>query len=100
MAESPSWYRFCSSAFSSSSRIPSFLSAYDNTFNQYEYGRLREEVFVSIALTYYAYANTECGQKVLLQDFKVLPTWLLGPSEIEVLSGREDDMNLPEFLVE
>ena len=76
------------------------MSAYDNIFNQYESGRLREEVFVSIAMTYYAYANTECGQKMLLQDFKVMPTWLLGPSEIEVLSGREDDMNLPEFLVE
>ncbi len=77
-----------------------FISAYDNVFNQYEYGRLREEVFVSIALTYYTYANTECGQKVLLQDFKVMPPWLLGPSGIDVLSGLEDDMNLPEFLVE
>ena len=77
-----------------------FMSAYDNIYNQYKSGRLPEEVFVSIALTYYTYANTECGQKMLLRDFKVLPTWLLGHSEIEVLSGREDDINLPEFLVE
>jgi len=77
-----------------------FVSAYDNIFNQYESGRLRVEVFVSIASIYYSFANTECGQKVLLQDFTLMPPWLIGPSEIEVLSGREDDINLPEFLVE
>ncbi len=80
--------------------LSKFVSAYDNIFNQYESGRLREEVFVSIASTYYSYANTACAQKVLSEEFSVLPAYLLGPSEIEVLSGHLDEMNLADFLVE
>ena len=80
--------------------ISKFVSAYDNIFNQYESGRLREEVFVSIASTYYSYANTACGQRVLSQDFLILPPYLLGPSEDEVLSGHEDEMKLHDFLIE
>lgn len=77
-----------------------FVSAYDNIFNQYESGRLREDVFVSIAFIYYSYANTDCVQRVLSQDFLLLPPYLLGPSGIAVLSGREAEMKLPDFLVE
>jgi hypothetical protein len=80
--------------------LSKFVSAYDNIFNQYESGRLREEVFVSIAFAYYSIANTACAQRVLSQDFLALPTYLLGPSEIEVLSGREGEIKLPDFLVE
>jgi len=80
--------------------LSKFVSAYDNIFNQYESGRLREEVFVSIALIYYSYAGTDCGQRVLSQDFLLLPPYLLSPSEIEVLSGHDGEMKLPDFLVE
>lgn len=40
-----------------------FIAAYDNIFNQYQSGRLREEVFASIALTYYAIVRTPCASK-------------------------------------
>jgi len=80
--------------------LSKFVSAYDNIFNQYESGRLREEVFVSIASVYYSYANTTCGQRVLSQDFPLLPPYLLSPSEIEVLSDLDGEMKLHDFLVE
>ena len=76
------------------------VSAYDNIFNQYEAGRLREEVFISIAMTYYAIANTECVHTVLSEDVVNLPSWLLDSSDIAVLSGREDEMRLPTFLMD
>jgi hypothetical protein len=78
--------------------IAKFLSAYDNIYNQYESGRLREEVFISIALGYYALANAACVQRVMVNDFQNLPPWLLGPDGIAVLTGREADMRLPAFL--
>ena len=80
--------------------ISKFVSAYDNIYNQYQSGRLREEVFLSIALTYYAMARTECAQSVLTDDFINLPPWLVGPARISVLSGREDEMKLPGFLLD
>ena len=80
--------------------LSKFVSAYDNIFNQYEAGRLREEVFISIASTYYSYANNPCAQEVLSEEFSALPPYLLGPSEVEVLSGHEGAMTLPGFLVE
>jgi hypothetical protein len=80
--------------------LSKFVSAYDNIFNQYESGRLRQEVFISIASVYYSYASTVCGQRVLSQDFPLLPPYLLSPSEIEVLSGHDGEMKLPDFLVE
>jgi hypothetical protein len=77
-----------------------FISAYDNIFNQYEAGRLREEVFLSIASVYYAIVETPCAQKVLLHDLPLMPPYLVTPRDIEALSGHEDDMKLPDFLVE
>jgi hypothetical protein len=77
-----------------------FVSAYDNIFNEYESGRLREEVFVSIALTYYAIVNTACASQELAEDVINLPPYLLGPAQIEVLTGREDEIKLPSFLVD
>ena len=77
-----------------------FVAAYDNIFNQYRSGRLRQEVFVSIALTYYAIVRTPCASKELAKDVVELPPWLTGPYQIAVLSGREDEMKLPSFLVQ
>jgi hypothetical protein len=79
--------------------LTKFMAAYDNIFNQYQSGRLREEVFVSISLTYYAIVRTPCASKELAQDVIELPPWLTGPDQIAVLSGREDEMKLPGFLV-
>ena len=76
------------------------VSAYDNIYNQYESGRLRQEVFVSIALTYYAIARSPCAHTVLIEDVVNLPPWLLEPAHVEVLTGREDEIRLPSFLVE
>ena len=77
-----------------------FVSAYDNIFNQYDSGRLKKEVFVSIALTYYAIVRSACASKELSADIDKLPPWLLGPDQIAVLSGRESEMKLPGFLGE
>lgn len=77
-----------------------FVSAYDNIFNQYKSGRLRDEVFVSIASGYYAITRTPCGKKVLLQDLSLLPDYLVSPSGIAEMSGHETDIKLPSFLVE
>jgi hypothetical protein len=77
-----------------------FVSAYDNIFNAYESGRLREEVFVSIALTYYAIANAPCASSELSDDVTNLPPWLLAPAYTSALTGREDEIKLPGFLVE
>jgi len=77
-----------------------FVSAYDNIFNQYDSGRLREEVFISIASVYYAIARTPCAQDMLLHDLPVMPPYLVGPETIEALSGHEKDIQLPSFLLE
>lgn len=77
-----------------------FVSAYDNIFNQYEAGRLREEVFVSIASVYYGIARIPCAQRVLVEQLPLMPSYLLKPDSIEALDGREGDMDLFDFLVE
>jgi len=80
--------------------LSKFVSAYDNIFNQYDSGRLREEVFVSIAENYYGIALTACARQVMAEDFQDLPPWLLGPDQIGALSGREARMQLPDFLID
>lgn len=80
--------------------LSKFLSAYDNIFNQYESGRLRQEVFVSIATGYYGIVNTPCAQEVLTRDFPLLPPWLLSPVEIDALTGHENEIRLSRFLIE
>lgn len=80
--------------------LAKLISAYDNIYNQYESGRLREEVFVSIALTYYAIAGSACAHEVLSEVYIDLPPWLIRPDGIAVLAGREGEMRLPRFLAE
>lgn len=77
--------------------LSKLIAGYDNIFGQYESGRLREEVFISIALTYYGIIGTPCASKELQQDVVDLPPWLVGPAGIPVLSGRAP--KLPIFLV-
>lgn len=77
-----------------------FVSAYDNIYGQYESGRLREEVFSSIALTYYGIVSSPCAGAELSGDVVDLPSWLLGSAQIPALSGREDEMKLPGFLID
>ena len=80
--------------------IVRFVSAYDNIFNQYEAGRLREEVFVSIASVYYGIARNPCSQRVLLEQLPLMPPYLLRPDGIDALDGHEGDMKLFDFLTE
>ena len=77
-----------------------FVAAYDNIFNQYESGRLREEIFVSIASMYYPIANTACAQRAMTQDIAILPPWLVGLPDIESLSPLKGNLKLPSFLIE
>jgi hypothetical protein len=62
-----------------------FVAAYDNIFNQYEAGRLRREIFVSISADYFGIAETPCAQTVLSQDYTALPPWLRSSSGIGTL---------------
>jgi len=80
--------------------LAKFVAAYDNIYNQYASGRLRAEVFMSIAEGYYAITQTACAHSVLSEDFQDLPHWLLSPDQIEVLDGRRAEMRLPRFLVD
>jgi len=77
-----------------------FVAAYDNIYNQYESGRLREEVFVSIASIYYPIAVTACAQTAMSEDIAILPPWLVGLPNIASLSPLEGNMRLPTFLIE
>jgi hypothetical protein len=77
-----------------------FVSAYDNIYNEYESGRLREEVFISIALTYYAIVNSTCATRELSEDVINLPPYLLAPGQIAVLADHVDEMRLPAFLID
>jgi hypothetical protein len=60
-----------------------FVAAYDNIFNQYEGGRLRQEIFASIASDYYGIAEMPCAHAMLSQDTTALPPWLLSSAGIE-----------------
>lgn len=80
--------------------IVRFVSAYDNIFNQYEAGRLREEVFVSIASVYYGIARTPCARQVLTEQMPLMPNYLVRPDGIDVLAGNEGEMKLFDFLVD
>ena len=77
-----------------------FISAYDNIYNQYDSGRLREEVFISIASVYYAIARTPCAQDILLHDLPLMPPYLVGPVNERQLATPDKDMKLPGFLLE
>jgi hypothetical protein len=77
-----------------------FISAYDNIFNQYTAGRLREDVYVSIAAAYYGIAGTPCAQRVLLEQVPLLPAYLIGPDDIPALVDHEDVMKLFDFLLD
>ena len=70
-----------------------FLAAFDTIHSQYEAGLLREDVFVSIALGYYALVNMPGGQQVLKEEALGLPPYLLDYSANEVLIGREKELD-------
>jgi len=77
-----------------------FVAAYDNIFNQYESGRLREEVFVSIASVYYPIARTACAKDAMSLDIAIMPPWLVSMPNIEPLAPLEGNLRLPRFLIE
>jgi hypothetical protein len=77
-----------------------FVSAYDNIFNQYTAGRLREDTFVSIAAAYYGIASTPCAQRVLVDQVPLLPPYLTRPDVVPELVGHEGDIKLFDFLLQ
>ena len=74
------------------------IAAYDNIYNQYEAGRLRPEVFISIASGYYGYALMPCVQRVLREEFRLLPPWLISPDGVAPLTGLETQFTPPAFV--
>ncbi|NQV70880.1 MAG: hypothetical protein HQ498_12715 [Pseudohongiella sp.] len=69
-----------------------FVSSYDNIYNQYESGALREDVFVSIALLYYGIVGMPGARRVLEDNVAMLPPYLVDYSVNEILIGQEESM--------
>ena len=82
-------------------RIMGFVAAFDNVYNLYEAGSLREDVFVSIAIDYYGIVQLPGVQTVLSENVNELPRYLRDYSVIEVLLGESEGIDRPfEFLNE
>ena len=69
----------------------SFVAAFDNLYNQNEAGLLREEVFVSIASSYYSMIKMPGVQQLLQENAHSLPPYLLDYSVNDILVGKEKD---------
>ncbi len=82
-------------------RMMGFVAAFDNIYNQYAVGSLREDVFVSIAIAYYRLINMPGVRSVLSEHAPILPPYLLDYSVNEILIGEEENMARPfKFLNE
>lgn len=83
------------------SRVMGFVAAFDNIYNQYTAGALREDVFYSIALDYYGLISMPGVQSVLQDNVPELPRYLRDYSVNEMLIGEEDRIGRSfEFLSE
>lgn len=80
--------------------LGNFIGAFDNVWNQYDSGRLPGEIFIGIALNYYAIVNVPCAQQSMAQDYSLLLPWLLSSAGIDVLADHCEDTKLPSFIVE
>ena len=82
-------------------QVMGFVAAYDNVYNQYQAGSLREDVFVSISKAYHGIISLPGAQTVLLENVGHLPPYLIDHSSIDVLSDSEASLGDPfEFLIE
>ena len=70
-------------------RVIGYVAAFDNIYNQYAVGSLREDVFFSIALDYYGFLNLPGVQTVLTENVPELPRYLRDYSVNAILIGEE-----------
>ena len=70
--------------------VMGFVAAYDNIYNQYMAGTLREDVFYSIALDYYGLVSLPGVRATLLDNVPELPAYLLDYPEVAILRGEEN----------
>jgi len=83
------------------SRVMGFVAAFDNIYNQYTVGSLREDVFYSIALDYYGLIGMPGVQSALQDNVPELPRYLRDHSVNELLIGEEERIGRSfEFLSE
>ena len=81
--------------------IMGFVGAFDNIYNQYEAGSLREEVFYSIALAYYGLIGLPGVQSALSENAPKLVSYLLDFSMVKLLAREKENIQLSfEFLKE
>ncbi len=81
--------------------IMGFVAAFDNIYNQYEAGTLREDVFASISIAYYGLIGMPGVQALFAENDLDIPPYLLDYSTIELLVGESDRFSNPfEFLNE
>jgi hypothetical protein len=75
-----------------------FVGAFDTLHNQYEAGFLREETYISIALSYYALIGKPGTQKLFKENGTYLAPYLLDPAGNEAMTGREEDLTPWAFI--
>jgi len=75
------------------SLIVGFIAAFDNLYNQYNAGLLKEEVFISIASAYYKIINMPGAQQILTDNVKFVPRYLSDHSVNDVLIGKEAEID-------
>lgn len=75
--------------------VMGFVAAFDNIYNQYNAGTLREDVFASISIAYYGLIGMPGVQAMLAENFLELPPYLLDYSSIELLAGESEKFSRP-----
>jgi hypothetical protein len=75
-----------------------FVAAFDTLHNQYEAGLLREETYISIALSYYSLIKMLGTQKLFKENEVYLAPYLLDPAGNDVMILREEDFPPWPFL--
>jgi hypothetical protein len=78
--------------------IIEFVAAFDTLHNQYEAGFLREETYISIALSYYSLIKMPGTQKLFKETVTYLAPYLLDPADNDAMTGREEDFPPWPFL--
>lgn len=78
--------------------IMGFVSAFDTLHNQYGAGLLREEVYESIARSYYGLVNKPGAKEILKRNVPSLPAYLVSPAGNDLLVVPEDDLEPFSFL--
>lgn len=81
--------------------IMGFVAAFDNIYNQYDTGTLREDVFMSISRAYYGLIGLPGVQALLDGNPLAIPPYLLDYNAVDLLASQDNIFNSPfEFLEE